>query len=342
MAQSLPRERVLSPAEQLLQWLNGMRIARALHVAATLGIADLLSAGPQSLTKLAEQTQTHEDSLYRLLRALSTIGVFEETEPRFFALTPLSALLQTDEPGSLRNMARMFGSDWQWHSWEGLLESVRSGQPYFQQAYQMDLWEYFSSVAPEEGQLFDAALSDAYNTSNTAIAESYDFYQIDRLIDIGGGQGSLLSTILTRFPHLDALLFDRPAVIEHARLHLAHVSSSLQLVAGDFFAAVPGEGDAYLLRQILHDWPDEACLTILHNCRQAMRPDGRILVIERILDSHSSAADTFLDLQHLVLLEGRERTLLEFEALYHQAGLRITNTIYTHSPFHIIEGKILQ
>lgn len=257
-----------------------------------------------------------------------------------FALTPLSALLQTEEPGSLRNMTRMFGSDWQWHSWEGLLESISTGQPYFQQAYQMDLWEYFASVAPEEGQLFDAALSAAYNTSNTAIAESYDFYQVDRLIDIGGGQGSLLNAIFARFPHLQALLFDRPSVIEHVRLHLTHAFSALQLVAGDFFAAVPVGGDAYLLRQILHDWPDEACLHILHNCRRAMRSDGRILVIERILDSHSSAADTFLDLQHLVLLKGRERTATEFEALYHQAGLRITNIIRTSSPFHIIEGKM--
>jgi hypothetical protein len=331
----------LSPAEQLLQWLNGMRIARALHVVATLGLADHLSTGPQSVIDLAAQTQTHEDSLYRLLRALATIGIFEEKEQRIFALTPISALLQTETPGSLHNMARMLGSDWQWHSWEGLIESIHTGQPYFQQIYQMDLWNYFSTLAPEEGRRFDAALSAAYNASNQAIAESYDFGQSDTLIDIGGGQGALLRTILVRFPHLHALLFDRPAVIEHARPQLAQLLPSLQLVAGDFFAEIPAGGDTYLLRQVLHDWPDEACLAILRNCRQAMRPDAHILVVERVLGPHSSAADTFLDLQHLVLLKGRERTTAEFEALYQQAGLYITNIICTSSPFSIINGRIL-
>ena len=336
-----PPEHVLQappPPLQMLGLVNGFRIACALHTATELGLADLLQS-PRTVTDLALETQTHEDSLYRLMRALANIGVFQEVTPRCFAQTPLSATLSSQRPGSQRDMVLMLLAPWQRRSWEHLTDSVRTGKAAFPEVYNTDLWSYFSEVNPEAGRQFDQALTGAYNASNQAIVQSYDFSAIQTVADIGGGQGALLTAILQHYPHLHGLLFDRPAVVAETRHRLDQtVQERIQLCEGDFFEGVPAGIDLYLLRQVLHDWGDEACLRVLERCRQAMPANGRLLIIERILAPESPPTDYFLDVQHLVLLgQGRERSLEDFVQLFTRAQLHLLQVIPTSSPFSLLE-----
>ena len=179
----------------LREMLEGSRIARAIQVAAIFGIADLLKDGPKHVAELASSTQTHEDSLYRLLRALASVGVFQEKESHCFAQTPLSALLQSDCPDTMRNTAMLQGSMWHWRTWEGLPETIRTGKSAFDLLFGMDLWKYFHTVDPDAGKIFNRAMATGYAATNIPIAQAYDFSTAKTLVEIGGGQGSPISTI---------------------------------------------------------------------------------------------------------------------------------------------------
>jgi hypothetical protein len=331
------------PWSILKNMLDGMRISRAIHVAAEFGIADLLKDGPQNTAELAINTKTHEKSLYRLLRALASVNIFQEVEPRCFAQTPLSALLQSDHPDTMRDLALMLGDAWQWQTWGEMAKSIRTGEPAFDLTFGMDVWSYFSTVNPASGKIFNRAMTAGYAMSNLPIAQAYDFSQAQTLVDIGGGQGNLIETVLSLYPDLHGVLFDRPEVIASGGESIeAEVKDRLTSVGGDFFQAVPPGGDIYLMRQILHDWDDDACAQILQNCRKVINPGGHILVIERLVKPGGleTSAEKFVDLHMMINQPGSERSEAEFAALYERSGFKLNKVYPTHSSFFILEGVV--
>lgn len=320
--------------------LSGMMIARATHVAAELGVADLLRDGARSVDDLAQATGTHAPSLYRLLRALASYGIFAEIEARRFEQTPASHLLRSDVEGSLRDFSRMMGDAWRWKTWRELGHSVRTGECAFLRGNQgLSLWDYLG-LHPESGELFSRAMSSFGASLTQPILDAYDFSSFGSVADIGGAHGSMLAAILDKHPGLRGVLFDLPPVIERAHaVFPAELADRCELVAGDFFESVPRGAGAYVLRLVVHDWDDEHVLGILRSCRRAMRPDARLLVIEQIVppgnDMHYAK---LLDLEMLVVLGGRERTEAEFRSLFEAAEFDVTRIVPTASPFFVIEG----
>ncbi len=331
----------MQEAQFVLEQLHAMWQARCLQAAAEFGIAEHLKDGPRSTHDLATRTGTYEPSLYRLLRALASLGFFVESEPRVFANTSLSTYLRPDVPGSLYHMALYLASETMWHEWAALPYSIRTGQPAFEAIYQMPFWQY-CEAHPELGTVFDKAMTDFSLMINAAIVTAYDFSSVSTLVDVAGGQGSLLSDILTAYPQIErGVLFDLPAVIQQvsAQSTELHLDSRCQLVAGNFFEEVPAGGDLYVLKEILHDWSDEEAIAILRNCRQAMSPQSKVLVSEQlILPGEQGKFAKILDLHMLVEQRGRERTQEEFGALFEDASLKLNRVIPTHSPHWLLEG----
>ena len=331
----------LSPRDALLRMTNGYQVSQAIHVAATLGIAELLEEGSKSVDELAEATGTYAPTLYRLLRALASVGVFTEQSDGRFGLTPPAEYLRTDAPGSLRAWARLIGQPSFWASWGHLLHSVRTGEPAFPHLHGTNVWEH-RAAHPEEGEIFDAAMTGLSAPVAEAVAQSYDFSRVGVLADVGGGEGGLLATILAANPALRGVLFDLPHVVAAAGalLKRAGLADRCEVVGGSFFETVPKGADAYLLKSIIHDWDDAAAIEILHMCRAAIADTGRLLVVEPVIQpGNEPDRAKFSDLNMLVMLGGRERTAEDFERLYAEAGFRLTSIVPTGSPpFNIIEG----
>jgi precorrin-6B methylase 2 len=311
------------PVRTLGRLANGSRVSQALHVAATLGIPDLLRDGPLSADVLAERSGAHAPSLYRLLRALAAVGVFEEHDDRTFASNPLADALRSDADESLAGWAAFVGTPTYWDAWGELLHSIRTGENAFRHLHGVDVWEY-RAARPEEGATFDRAMADLTRTANRALLDAYDFGRFNTLVDVGGGRGALLAGVLARHPDLRGVLFDQPHVVDTARETFAQagVSDRVQVVGGSFFEGVPAGGDAYVLKWIVHDWEDEEAAAILRRCREALGDGGRVVVIERVLGQGDRAEAAFSDLNMLVMPGGRERTEDEFAALFAAAGLR--------------------
>ena len=329
------------PPMALLHMVTGCWISQALYVAAKLGIADLLQEGPQSCTRLAEATQTHAGALYRVLRALASVGVFVEDEAGRFSLTPLAEPLRTDAPGSLRAFAIMLGEPEHWRAWEGVLHSVRTGQPAFDHVFGMPLFQYFLAH-PEAAQIFDEAMTSRSSQENTAIVAAYDFAVAHTVVDVGGGQGTLLASILHAHSKARGVLFDLPHVIAPARTRMERAGQAArwEFVAGDFFAAVPPGGDLYLLKKVIHDWNDERAQLILTNCRKAISGTGRLLLIEPLIPPGNDASfNKLLDLLILVRnAGGRERTEREHQGLLASSGFNLSRVIPTRSDVSLIEA----
>ncbi len=329
------------PPQALFEMLHGLWAARAIQVATTWGIPDLLKDGPKSVEELAQATGAHAPSLYRLLRALASVGVFAEVEPRTFAPTEFSRFLQSDQPGSLYHLARMMNAPWHWRSWGELEYSVRTGKPVFEQIWGMDRWQYFQQN-PEEGKLFNLGISNFSHVVDRALVAAYDYSGFQTLVDVAGGYGSLLVAILQAYPHLQGVLFEQPAVVEGARRQMAQagLDGRYQLVAGDMFVSLPSGADAYLLKEIIHNWDDEHALQILRVCRQAMAPNSRLLVADMVIrpGGKETSFAKLIDLEMLLNFSGRERTAEEFAELYQAAGFKLTRVVPTHSPLAIIEG----
>lgn len=324
----------------LRQMLDGYKVTQMLYVAARLGIADQLEGGPRTADELAAATGADADALYRVLRTLASIGVFEEIGPRRFALTPLAEPLRTGHPDSLRSLAIFLGED-TYVPWGDLLQSVMTGAPAFEHVYGAPHFSYLTQH-PEASARFDQAMSGNARRGASAVLAEYDFAGGGTVVDVGGGRGVLLAAILGAHPELRGILFDQPQVVAGAQpvLEAAGVAERCETMAGDFFAAVPPGGNFYVLRHILHDWDDERGIAILRTCAQAMSPGRKVLVIEAIVASGNEGPQTkFIDLQMLVLYGGRERTAEEYERLFTAAGLRLTRIIRTASDANIIEGE---
>lgn len=331
------------PQAILLDYLCGMMKTQAIHHAAKLGIAALVADGPRSVSELAEATQTHAPSLTRLLRALESIGIFAEVEPDYFAQTPLSALLQPGVPGSMYHIALLHGDQWQWHVWEGLDYTLQTGQPTFSRLFGADMFQYFTQHNTQSAKIFNDSMTGFSQQVNMPIANAnYDFSSLDTLVDIGGGMGTQLTTLLKVHPSIrKGILFDRPPVIAQAQASIAAsgLDDRCELVAGNFFEGIPQGADAYFMKQIIKDWSDEQCIQLLSSCRQAMKPGGRVLVAEIVLlPGRETSIQKFIDLQLMILSPGQERTESQYRKLFAAAGFTLANIIPTTSPYSILEG----
>jgi orsellinic acid C2-O-methyltransferase len=313
--------------------------AQALGVAARLGIADELAGGSRTLEELAGATDTHAPSLRRLLHALACVGIVAEPENDTFELTPGGQVLRADRPDSIKAAVELFTSDEVWRSWGQLEYSVRTGKIAWDHVIGMSVFDYMGQHSDWSGT-FNAAMGDRTRAAAAQIVASYDFSPFDTLVDVGGGDGSMISTILAAVPELRGVLFDRPAGVADgaATLRAAGVADRCEIVSGDFFVAVPEGAAAYVVKRVLQNWDDEQCVTILRNCREAMRPDGTLLVIERVLppriESPEAGRVVFMDLNMLVHTHGRERTEAEFRSLYAAAGFELVDSVATEpDPF---------
>ena len=331
----------VSPSYVLQEYLTGQWLAHAIQVAAILDLAGLLKDGPKSIQELAQATNTHAPSLYRLLRSLASVGIFTEAGPDLFAQTELSETLRFDQPGSVGYIAKMHGQEWQLKAWQYLEYSIRTGKAALEHIYGTDMWTYLAQH-PEQSQLFNQAMTGITEPANLPLAQSYDFSTFVTLVDIGGGHGTFLTTILSLNPTLQGVLFDLPSAIEHACQRIEpQFRDRLQLVAGDFFSAIPEGGDGYILKAVLHDWPNEDGIRILRRCRQVMQPASKLLLVEPVIGPGTSSETTsnkLLDLLMLVSLAGRERTIEEFTHLLEASGFQLARVLPTKTNFSIIEG----
>ena len=327
----------LSPGEQLLAMASGAWVTQMIHVAAELGVADHLAGGERDCEELAQACGAEADTLFRLLRGLASLGIFEETAPRRFALTPLAELLRSDHPQSLRQFARMLGEE-HYLSWADLLRSVRTGENAFQHRYGCSVFAWYQQN-PERGAIFDGAMTDFSRQETEALLAAFDFSGIRRLVDVGGGRGALLQRVLRATPELQGTLFDQPEVVAPVTPP-AELGDRLSIEGGDFFRSVPSGADAYLLKHILHDWGDDACRTILGHIRAAMDPAGRVLILEQVIPpGNGPFPGKLLDLNMLVMSEGgRERTPEEYARLLESAGLRLSRIVPTASAVSVVEA----
>lgn len=330
----------IPPQVALVQMITGSWVSQSIYAAAKLGLADLLKDGAKSSAELAEMTGTHERSLYRLLRGLASLGIFAEDEQGRFSLTPLATYLQNDVPGSMRAMAIMMGEEHH-QAWGNILHSVKTGESAFEQIYQAPVFEYLAQH-PESSQIFDQAMTSFSGLESQATATGYDFSSIKTLVDVGGGHGSLLTTILDAHPHLHGILFDQAPAIASAQplIEQSGLGDRCELKAGDFFASVPAGGDAYILKHIIHDWDDQRAIKILQNCRAAMPATGRVLLVEQVIPpGNDPFAGKLLDLNMLVMCPGGcERTESEYQTLLAAAGFKLTRIVPTQSDVSVVEG----
>jgi hypothetical protein len=327
------------PRDALFRMISGYQLTQLVHVLAVLRIADLLTLGPRSADDLALQIGANADRLYRVLRALGAVGVLEELDGHRFALTPVSDLLRSDHPESLRPMAIFLGGV-SYRTWGELLYGVMSGETPAEKVLGMPGFAYLRKDT-EAGEAFDATMTVISRRHVASIVAGYDFSRALTVVDVGGGQGMLLAGVLKANPHLHGILFDQSNVIASAErtFEEAGVSERVELVAGDFFRAVPPGGDLYMLRSIVHDWDDMPATTILANCERAMAEKGKVLVMESVIDAgEKSVAAKFLDVQMLVMTGGRERTVEEFEQLFAAAGLELGRVIPVGVDGRIVEG----
>ena len=327
------------PRATLLQMMTGYWVSQALYVAAKLGIADLLADGPVDCEDLAAATNTHAPSLQRVLRALASVGVFTEVSPGSFALTPLAELLRTETPGSMSALAIMYAEE-QYRAWGEMLHSVRTGEMAFDHQFGMGYFEYLAQH-PEADRVFNEAMTGWTQQLVGAVVDTYDFSPFHTVVDVGGGYGALLATILRNNPGTRGILFEQPHVIASAEEELvaAGVADRCTFVGGDFFVEVPAGGDAYVLSQILHDWDDERCVAILGQCRRAMPDHGKLLVVELVLPpGDEPSLGKWLDLHMLVLLGGRERTATEYDALFRAAGFKLARVVPTSPGPSVVEA----
>jgi hypothetical protein len=325
----------------MFRLILGRFVSHLIYVAAKLELADQLKHGPRTVEELATAAEVQTPALYRVLRALASVGIFAETKDKRFKLTPLAATLQKGIPGSMHAVALMFGQKYLEDAWAQLLHGVKTGETPFLKTHGVHAFEYLEQH-PEALKIFGEAMTNVSSIENPAIAAAYKFSGIRTLVDVGGGHGSLLAAILKANPKLKGVLFDQPSVITRARqdrhVTAKGIAERCTLESGDFFGAVPKGGDAYVMKRVLHDWDDEQCAKILANCRAAMSERGRVLVAESvILPGNGPDRGKLLDMQMLVM-GGRERTKQEFAAVFKKAGLKLTRVVPTKCPLSIVEG----
>jgi len=337
---SLQSESAAPPQFAMLQLITGFWVSRAIYVAAKLGLADLVKDSPKTADELARLTGTHSPSLYRALRALASVGVFTDDGRGRFAQTPLSETLRSDTPGSLRALAIVELGQEHYLAWGNLMHSVKTGEIAFDNLFKQNAWEYYAQN-PEDASNFNESMRGLTEMVNVAVLEAYDFSGVDKLVDVAGGTGRLISSILSAYPRMRGVLFDLPHVIAEAGplLDAAGVRDRCETSTGDFFRSVPEGGDAYVMKWIIHDWDDEKSTVILKNIHRAMGEKGKLLLIEMVVPKGNQPdLSKLLDLDMMVMTGGRERTEAEFNSLLAASGFKLTRLIRTASSVCVIEA----
>ncbi|MDJ0797511.1 MAG: methyltransferase [Calothrix sp. MO_167.B12] len=334
--------KVQTPQNTLIQMIIGTWISQSIYAVAKLGIADIIKDEVKSIKELAKATDADTSYLYRLLRTLASIGIFTEVEPQRFALTEIAQYLRKDVPHSLHSLVLMLSDEWHWNSWGDIVEIIKTGQPALCRLYQAsNAFEYFEKN-PIAGELFNHAMSNASKNIHTAVVDSYDFSNINKIVDVAGGHGTLIASILKANLHIQGILFDMPNVVTGAKelLQREGVMSRCQTIGGNFFTSIPGDGDAYIMSHIIHDWSDEDCIKILKNIRKGITAKGKLLVIETVIPSGNEYHfGKWLDLDMLTMYSGgRERTKAEFEKIFQAAGFNLNRIVPTTSHVSVIEG----
>lgn len=335
-------ENGLPPKVIISQMIFGYVISKGIHVAAKLNVADLIATnGPMTCAELSVQTGAHEESLCRLLRALASSGIFVMNENGKYDLTPMAECLLEHSPDSVKAMSLGTGNVF-YNSMSELLSSVKTGEPGFVKAIGMPPFEYLGKN-PEEGKIFDRMMTDIHGGETEPMLDSYDFSAFRAVVDVGGGNGEVITGILHRHPAVNGVLFDLPVVIQRSANNIAAagLSDCCKLVAGNFFEEIAPGGDAYIMRHIIHDWSDEDAVKILTNCRKAMNSGGKVLVVEAVIqDDNSPSPFKWLDLSMLTI-GGKERTRQQFEGILSRAGLKLDRIVPFQHDLSVIESSAI-
>jgi hypothetical protein len=322
-----------------MQFITGYKMSACISIVARLSIADLLAGAPKPVSELARAAQVSEDALYRVMRALASVGVFTETAPRTFANTPASELMRSGTPDSMRDVMIWMGDEFHFRTYAEFMHSVKTGGTAVKKLTGCEAFEYFEKDKAE-GELFNAAMTSFSAALMPAVLEAYDFGGLGTLADVAGGHGFALTSILQKHSDLRGILFDLPHVVSGAksRIESLGLADRCQIVAGDFFQSVP-PADSYVMKNIIHDWDDPRALTILKNCAGALRGKGKVILIEMVISpGNEPHFGKWLDIEMLALAGGRERTRVEFAALFSQAGLSLSSVVPTKSPVCVVEA----
>ena len=325
--------------QQMFQHITAYWVTQLMGTAARLGVADHLESGPVQVNELAAKVGADPRALYRALRACTAVGVFVEQPGETFANNALSQTLRSNVPGSMRDFAIVQASPGHWRPWELLTQAVKTGKSTAVEALGSELWDWYGSH-PEESATFSGAMDNLAAQVAAEVTKAIDFSGVGRVVDVGGASGTLVNAVLRAFPQTKGVLLDLSHVVEPVKKTLAAIglAERCEAVAGDFFKAVP-QGDVMLLKQILHDWNDEQCITLLRNCAESLPKGGRVLVVEMVISEDGRPSPAHLmDVNMLVLLPGKERTATEYGKLFAAAGLKLARVHATHSPFSIVEA----
>ncbi|MEV7658803.1 methyltransferase [Streptomyces anulatus] len=326
------------PPVRMYEMLYSSLVSQLIIAVADLGVADAIGDEVRHVDDIAERTGAHPGALYRGLRALASVGVFTEVEPHSFALTPLAATLRSDVPGSMRDLARYVGLPMRQNSFGALGHSLRTGKPAFNHLHGMDWWTYFSQH-PELASLFNSAMSSMSVMVNSSTLDAYDLSDVRRLVDVGGGHGRLVGSLLQRYPEMTAVVHDLPRVVPDAEAVLAElgVSDRAECVGGNFLESVPEGGDTYVLSWTIHDWDDDDAVRILRNIRRAMGDSGQLIIIDEVPpEGDTPHFGKFEDIVMLTLLTGHVRTEAEYVDLFERSGFRHKETRPTRAPTSVI------
>ena len=324
--------------QHAFQLMTGHIVASAVNISARLGISDRLANGPRTADDLARETGANPDALYRVMRALAGVGMYEEGSPRLFGLTPVGAALCD---GPVRWMALWIAGEFNFHVYANAMHSVMTGESAVPKTTGSEVFEHFARN-PELSKVFNDAMTGFSTVVIPAIVESYDFSGIRTLVDIAGGHGAVLTAILEKHPGMKGILFDVDHVIAGAtpKIEAQGLAGRVSTASGDFFKAVPSGGDAYIMKHIIHDWDDEKAALILSNIRAVLSKDGRVILLEAVIPpGNEPAMGKGIDLEMLVMPGGRERTEQEFRALFDRAGFTLTRIVPTASPLSVVEAK---
>ena len=339
------RERTMQqqtpPQSAVMHIIAGYWVSRTVYLAAKLKLADVVGDNGATLPDIAARTGTCPTELARLMRALASHGFFEREADGRFVQTPLSETLRTGTPGSMRGLAEAeLGHD-HYESWGDAESCLRQGGTAFERLYNMPVWRYYADNPATEA-LFGEAMTNFTTIANSGILGSYTFKATRKVVDVGGGYGQFLASILDQQPEANGVLFDLPTLIgDVARKDaLTRYGNRVEVLGGDFFESVPIGGDLYLLKFILHDWDDDHSVKILRNVRRAIASDGKLAVVEIVLPPHNEPhIGPLIDLNMMVMTGGRERTKNEYRDLLAAAGFHLDQVVGTRSPFSVIEAS---
>ena len=331
----------LRPYDVLFQMVIGKWISQAIGTVVEIGVPDQVAKRDRQCSEIARAAGVSEDGLYRLLRALASVGLFAESADRRFRLTSMGQLLRSDHPQSVAGYARFTAHDITWRPWGQLSYSVRTGLPAFDEVFHAPIFEHFSRT-PEAAAVFDDAMTSISAMEAQAAADAYDFRGVKTLMDVAGGHGLLLATVLRRHKKLRGILFDLPHVAAGAAatFNRAGITGRVRIESGDFFKELPSGADAIILKHIIHDWDNGSATRILQACHNALRPHGKVLIVDPVVPpGNVSHYGKLLDLEMLVLTpRGRERTKAEFANLLRGAGFRLSRIVATRGPLSVVEA----